>query len=185
MDGVEEDTLKKIKHLPLEESISGIAVKEKKIVKSWEIEKEKNFNPEILKLFLNKKFKNIISIPLLYKEDVIGSINMFYKEKPEYTDSDYKVLSGISSAIAMALKNAIYISKIKEEMEMRKKAESKIKEDAEKLEEIVKDRTSELEEKNKKLKHFNDLFVNREFRIKELRDEVAALKAKLADKVIK
>jgi hypothetical protein len=46
------------------------------------------------------------------------------------------------------------------------------------LEELVKKRTAELEEKNKKLEKFNDLFVDREFRIKELKDKVKKLEKK-------
>ncbi len=47
------------------------------------------------------------------------------------------------------------------------------------LEEMIKQRTAELEEKNKELERFNNLFVGREFRIKELRDKVKELQQKL------
>ncbi|MBC8208902.1 MAG: response regulator [Desulfobulbaceae bacterium] len=46
------------------------------------------------------------------------------------------------------------------------------------LEELVKDRTAELEIKNAELQRFNKLFIDREFRIKELRDQVAELQKK-------
>ena len=39
----------------------------------------------------------------------------------------------------------------------------------------IEDKNSELMEKNAELEHFNDLFVGREFRIKELRDRVKSL----------
>jgi DNA-binding protein H-NS len=59
----------------------------------------------------------------------------------------------------------------------------KYQEDLEKLvEERTKDleaKTKDLEEKNKELERYNDLFIGREFRIKELRDEVKILKEKL------
>lgn len=59
----------------------------------------------------------------------------------------------------------------------------KYQEDLEKLvEERTKDlelKTKDLEEKNKELERYNDLFIGREFRIKELRDEVKMLKEKL------
>ncbi len=41
----------------------------------------------------------------------------------------------------------------------------------------MKDRTKELEEKYKELENMNDVFVGREFRIKELRDELDNLKS--------
>ncbi|MBC8416313.1 MAG: PAS domain S-box protein, partial [Candidatus Cloacimonetes bacterium] len=60
----------------------------------------------------------------------------------------------------------------------RKQAEEELSKHREHLEELVKERTKELEEKNKKLEKFNDLFVNREFRIKELKDKVKELEGK-------
>ena len=52
------------------------------------------------------------------------------------------------------------------------------------LEELVEERTAELEEKNKELKRFNNLFVNREFRIKELKDKIKELEEKLSSWVV-
>jgi len=48
------------------------------------------------------------------------------------------------------------------------------------LEELVKERTKQLEEKNKELKRYNNLFEGRELRIKELRDKVKELERKLS-----
>ncbi len=57
----------------------------------------------------------------------------------------------------------------------RKQAEEELAQYREHLEELVLERTSELEDRNKKLEKFNKLFVDREFRIKELRDRVKEL----------
>ena len=63
----------------------------------------------------------------------------------------------------------------------RKQAEEELNKYREHLEELVKERTAELEEKNAKLEYFNKLFVGREFRIKELRDKVKELEEKISD----
>lgn len=47
------------------------------------------------------------------------------------------------------------------------------------LEELVKDRTVELEKKNNDLERFNNLFVGRELRIKELKDKLKDMEGKL------
>ncbi len=57
----------------------------------------------------------------------------------------------------------------------RKQAEEELKQHREHLEELVKARTLELEDKNAELKRFNKLFIGREFRIKELRDKIKSL----------
>lgn len=58
----------------------------------------------------------------------------------------------------------------------RKKAEVELQKHRENLEELVKERTKDLEDRNKELERFSNLFVNREYRIKELRDEIEKLK---------
>lgn len=60
----------------------------------------------------------------------------------------------------------------------RKQAEKELAKYQEHLEELVKKRTKELEEKNKELERMNNLFAGREFRIKELRDKVKKLNKK-------
>ncbi|MCF6240458.1 MAG: PAS domain-containing protein [Bacteroidales bacterium] len=61
-----------------------------------------------------------------------------------------------------------------------KLAEEELKNHREHLEDLVRIRTEELEEKNKELERFNNLFIGREFRIKELRDKVKTLEEKLS-----
>ncbi len=63
----------------------------------------------------------------------------------------------------------------------RKQAEEELKKHREHLEELIKERTKELEEKNEKLEELNELFVGREFRIKELKDKVKELEGKNHD----
>jgi len=72
-----------------------------------------------------------------------------------------------------------YMSNITE----RKQSERKIQKYKDHLEKLVNERTIELEKKNKELERFNKLFVDREFRIKELREEVKELKQQLHAKL--
>jgi len=60
-----------------------------------------------------------------------------------------------------------------------KQVEEELNKHKENLEELVLARTKELQEKNKTLEHFNQLFVGREFRIKELREKVKKLEDQL------
>jgi len=61
---------------------------------------------------------------------------------------------------------------LEKEITKRKQAEEELKKHHDHLEELVKERTKELEEKNTELERYNKLFVEREFRIKELREKV-------------
>ncbi len=60
----------------------------------------------------------------------------------------------------------------------RKQTELELEKHREHLEELVKERTEELEKNNAELERLNKLFVGREFRIKELKDRVKELEGK-------
>lgn len=60
-----------------------------------------------------------------------------------------------------------------------KKAEEELKEHKEELEDIVNERTKELELKYSELENMNEIFVGREFRIAELKEANASLKEEL------
>ena len=64
----------------------------------------------------------------------------------------------------------------------RKKSEEELKKHRDHLEKLVKERTTELEKANEELRRFNKLFVGREFRIKELKDNVKELEKELRRK---
>lgn len=72
------------------------------------------------------------------------------------------------------------ITGILRDITLRKQGEEELNMYRENLEELVKVRTKDLEEKNDKLERFNELFVGREFRIKELKEDIAALKQELS-----
>lgn len=60
----------------------------------------------------------------------------------------------------------------------RKQAEAELKRHRENLELMIKERTQQLEDKNMELLRINKLFVGRELRMKELKDEINNLKGK-------
>lgn len=62
------------------------------------------------------------------------------------------------------------------------KTEQELQQHKGQLEDLVEARTKELKLTNEQLSEFNQLFVGREFRIKELRDKIKTLEEKLAKK---
>ena len=113
-------------------------------------------------------------------------------EKPAAPDEFLEKLQTVIQQIEVE-EQPVSVELIKEEGEhLRKysdvvatKLEEKVAElekHREHLEGLVKERTAELEEKVADLERMNDLFVGREFRIKELRDKVKELELKLEDR---
>ncbi|MDP8220218.1 MAG: transporter substrate-binding domain-containing protein [Candidatus Stygibacter frigidus] len=72
-----------------------------------------------------------------------------------------------------------YFATIFYDITERKQNEEELENYRENLEALIKERTSELQESNKELVRYNKLFIGREFRIKELRDQVKELQKKL------
>ncbi|MBN2773490.1 MAG: PAS domain-containing protein, partial [Prolixibacteraceae bacterium] len=111
-----------------------------------------------------------------------------HSEKSEDYEDEVQLPSGTSwylstySRIKNAEGNVIGVQIISKDITERKELEIKLTEHQNRLEETVNQRTSELleknrelEEKNKELEEYNQLFVGREFRIKELKDRITEL----------
>jgi PAS domain S-box-containing protein len=82
----------------------------------------------------------------------------------------------------MKLEGRVILQATVRDITERKKTEEELEKHRDHLEELVKERTAELENANKELKRFNKLFVGREFRIKELKDKIKELEKELRRK---
>ena len=153
-----------------------------------------NCNKTFIELFGLEKVLNInkLNIKSFYKDPFArDEILKLVKEKGsienyvvEYITNDSRTIDTLVNVIGIfnefneLIKTRVYIL----DNTVRKKAEGELKIYREHLEDLVKERTFELVEKNLQLENFNNLFIGREFRIKELRDKNKELKQLLADK---
>lgn len=104
-------------------------------------------------------------------EQLTGKEVNFFENRYLCKDGSYKWMAWHGTN---ADKNGI-VTAIGTDIHERKLAEQELKKHQENLEELVKERTKNLEEKNDELERFNELFIDREFRIKELKDEIKEL----------
>lgn len=98
-----------------------------------------------------------------------------------HKSGDLKIVEIDESPILDDSGKVIGITGAVRDVNKRIKAEEEVKKQQEHLEELIRERTADLEVKNKELERLNSLFVGREFRIKELRDRVKELETKLED----
>jgi PAS domain S-box-containing protein len=122
----------------------------------------------LLKKYIGYKLKNLIA----GKEATFSeTVEFRYKQK----SGDWIYMQSVGNIVADQL---LFVSR---DITERKQWVEEISRHRDHLEELVKARTAELEQKNAELERFNNLFVDREFRVKELRDRVAELEKMLND----
>jgi PAS domain S-box-containing protein len=124
-------------------------------------------NSIVLKDWVNKFLKEKQNLKVL-KEC------LFFRKDGEVIYASVKISAippqrGVSSGAVIII----------QDIDEQKKTQIELDKYRNHLEELVKERTAELEKKNQNLQHYHELFIQREYRIKELRDEIEELKEEL------
>lgn len=104
-----------------------------------------------------------------------------YLEQRAKTAKGWRWLAWKDKAILNEKGEVIEIIGLGRDITEKKETEEELRSYREKLEHLVQQRTEELETKNAELERFNKLFIGREFRIKELRDEIKTLNQRIAE----
>jgi len=121
--------------------------------------------PKKSREFWESNFKTVLNgeqITIDHTLEEEGEIN-YYQISLNPIFENYEVVG-----IVGIVRNITQFHLIDKELESQRKM----------LEETVKQRTLELERKNKELQRINNLFIGREIRMKELKDEISFLKNK-------
>jgi len=113
-------------------------------------------------------YASSMALPLISGDQTFGALNIYAAEPEAFEEEEAKLLVELADDLAYGV--AVLRMRVE-----HKNAEEELEKHRQHLEELVKERTAELEEKNKELKHFNSVFIDREFRIKELKDRVKEL----------
>jgi PAS domain S-box-containing protein len=104
-----------------------------------------------------------------------------YLEQRAKTARGWRWLAWKDRAILDENGEVIEIIGLGRDITEQKENEEELRSYRDTLEELVKQRTKELETKNAELERMNNLFIGREFRIKELRDQIKTLKERIAE----
>jgi PAS domain S-box-containing protein len=106
----------------------------------------------------------VLAVPVMREAKIVAIIGVGNKAV-DYNDNDIETVSTLSSMVWDII--------------LRQKKESELQKQQRQLEKLVRERTAELAEKNtelteknRKLKEMNKLFVDREFRIKALKEKL-------------
>ena len=159
--------------------------KPREIIKCVILIKVKDVNEEAINLFkADSKEELLMSYRKIFTEETtpvfINSLLNIRQRKQEF-ESEVGLQTLKQERLVCIVKwsgsdNQVIIST--QDITKRKQADDELKKYREHLEELVKERTQKLEKQKEDLLSMNKVFVGREFRIKELRDEVKELKKK-------
>lgn len=90
-------------NLEVGQSISGLAVKEKRPVTTLDVTKEPLYTyPEIAK---REGLKSMVSVPMMIKDSVIGVLNSYSTKQYAFTEDEIKVLQIVANQAAIAIEN--------------------------------------------------------------------------------
>ncbi len=137
---------------------------------------------------LNKRLK--IKIMLIFFVFVVMSVSSYFVSRffANYANKQLLIFlfhfqqnkNHVININKLKIKELIILAqKIKQIEDEKIKTEKNLKVTLDNMEEEIIKRTAELEKQNRELQRYNNLFVNREFRIKELRNEIDILLGEL------
>lgn len=132
--GLGEETVQIASTLPLEGSLTGLAVKNREIIVSRDITQDERLDKAVRDALIRDGFRgSTICMPLLYQDQVMGVINFIFREPYSWTENKRATFMAIGRTIALALANAEYVTRIEKEIRERKRAEEALRRSIEEM----------------------------------------------------
>jgi len=123
------------RELPLSMSISGEAVRSKRIVVCEDLSLDTRV-PQIINDALHEEnYVSFISIPLIYQDKTLGVLNLLFRETYNVSDREKETLGALGKTIGLAILNATHVTQINEEIAERTILEAQLQQ-AQKIESI-------------------------------------------------
>jgi len=99
-----------IKHdIPIGQGLVGAAALEKKGILVPDVSKDKRY------INTNPETRSELCVPLIYKDEVIGVIDLEHTRRAYFTDDHLRIMSTLAGQIAIAIENAQLYERIKRE----------------------------------------------------------------------
>ncbi len=93
--------------LPLEGSLTGVAVREKAVVTSHDLARDGRLEPRTKTALEHEGFVEVASVPLLFQDEAIGALNLIYKHTADLSPHERSILLAIGQTIGIAMHNRI------------------------------------------------------------------------------
>lgn len=140
--GFDSKTMQKAAVLPLEGSLTGEAVRSKKVIVSANIASDKRLVSDVRQALRDDDSQSVLSIPLLARNRVLGAMNLIYRTHYVLSDFEKETLTAIGKTVGLAMDNARQMDRIQKEVEERKETEKALRTSEDKYRNLV-DRASD------------------------------------------
>jgi PAS domain S-box-containing protein len=113
--GFGEAVLRGLSHLPIDGSLTGLAVKRREIVLSPDVRLDEAVEPTAVRLFLEEGFSAMAAVPLVAGDRAVGALDLVYKGQLGLTVHERDMLKAIAKAMAVAVERTKFTSGIERE----------------------------------------------------------------------
>jgi len=96
--------------LPLEGSLSGVALRERRLVSSEDLGTDSRVHPGVGAALAASGLSSALSIPLAFHHQSLGTINLIFTQPPRFGTVELDTLRAIGQAISLALSNARHVT---------------------------------------------------------------------------
>ncbi|WP_455211166.1 PAS domain S-box protein [Kaarinaea lacus] len=116
-----------VRQLPLEGTISGRAVEERKIFDVEDIANDNRLHEGAKNFAQQQGYVSAVCLPTIFNDEVLGIINFAYKKPHRLSRAEHETFLSIGKSIGLALANARHIAQLEVEMRDRQQAEETLR----------------------------------------------------------
>ncbi len=110
--GFDETILAAGRTIPVEGSLSGLAISNLEPFVSQDIESDERVDPTMRPKLAHAGFKSVVSIPMVFEKQALGTINLAYRDHNTVAREDLESFLTIGRTVALALINARHVARL-------------------------------------------------------------------------
>ncbi|MGZ5968401.1 MAG: ATP-binding protein [Polyangiales bacterium] len=122
--GFSDEVLRAAQTLPVDGSVTGIAVRRGQLVTSEDVAHDVRTAPQVRGLLGEEGFAGLASVPLSIAGSPIGALNLIYKGRLGLTLHERALIVGLAKVVAIAVERARHLEQLEAELCERRREES-------------------------------------------------------------
>ena len=108
--GFDDDAVQAALAIPLQNSLSGLALKAGQLLVSSDFASDHRFSEKLKHYLLKNNIISGVVIPLVYQEQSLGTINLVYGNNREFIAVELETFEAIGNTVSLALANARHMA---------------------------------------------------------------------------